>query len=110
MTMLSPQEKAGHQMRGALHYLRTLARARAEAAERIGPWRDKEPSREWWDELIAAENRNASEIKAAYVSSLPLAARAPEIADLVAQLPADEWGADELATLGNWLNGHGFTV
>jgi hypothetical protein len=45
-----------------------------------------------------------------YVASLPLAARAPEISQLVAMLPADDWGADELATLGNWLSSNGFEV
>jgi hypothetical protein len=59
----------------------------------------------------AAESGNAlADDLERYVASLPLAVRAPEVAELVAQLPAGEWGADELAALGNWLNGHGFEV
>lgn len=44
----------------------------------------------------------------AYVSSLPLAVRAPEIAQLVALLPRGEWGSDELGTLANWLTALGY--
>lgn len=45
-----------------------------------------------------------------YIAALPLAVRAPEIAQLAAMLPDGEWGADELGTVANWLNGLGFTT
>lgn len=44
------------------------------------------------------------------VSALPLAQRAPELAELVAMLPAGEWGADELGTLARWLHGLGYDM
>lgn len=43
-------------------------------------------------------------------AAAPLQERAPEIAELVAQLPRGEWGADELMKLGNWLTSHGYDI
>jgi hypothetical protein len=43
--------------------------------------------------------------------TVPLAQRAPEIMQLLAQLnPSGEWGADEIGTLANWLTDNGFDV
>lgn len=116
---LSDQEKAQRKLTNALGYLNTLARTRAEAKERVGPWRDKEPSVEWWAELVAAERGNATEIREAYVASLPLAVRAPEVAELLnaikrhaltQPLEPIERG-DVIAELTTqWLDAHGYEM
>ncbi len=42
------------------------------------------------------------------LAGLPLQVRAPEIADLVAQLPPGPWGPAETAVLAAWLAEHGY--
>jgi hypothetical protein len=66
-----------------------------------------------WRTLTGALSTIGEELVALLPDDAPplaLSVRAPEVAELVAQLPRGEWGADELGTLANWLTGHGYDI
>lgn len=60
--------------------------------------------------LTAATEASILRQCAQELEAAPLAARAPEVTRLLDQLGQGEWGADQLGTLANWFEAHGYTV
>jgi hypothetical protein len=101
--------RLGNCQRGKEYFIEatTLERCAADLANALrtsaGPAEAQQDAKQ---AQLAAEQAALDEI----LRTVPLAQRAPEVTALLAELGPGEWGADQLGTLVNWFQAHGFDV